>query len=100
MGYLLGYDGMERVVQAGNKAPLCLPPSMCLTFPSCFGHLAMHATKHPFSDVVNQLVYQGKHRKHVIDTCMLQNFTIGSVPKCVHISVEPVCKHTSLLVLR
>ncbi|KAL0034712.1 hypothetical protein WJX77_003596 [Trebouxia sp. C0004] len=27
MGYLLGYDGVERFVQAGNKAPLCLPPS-------------------------------------------------------------------------
>jgi hypothetical protein len=46
MGYLLGYDGVERVVQAGNKAPLCLPSSKCLTFPNSFGCLVLHATKH------------------------------------------------------
>ncbi|KAL0034711.1 hypothetical protein WJX77_003596 [Trebouxia sp. C0004] len=32
MGYLLGYDGVERFVQAGNKAPLCLPPRVPHTF--------------------------------------------------------------------
>lgn len=32
MGYLLGHDGVEGFVQAGNKAPLCLPPRVPHTF--------------------------------------------------------------------
>ncbi len=100
MGYLLGYDGVERFVQAGNKAPLCLPPSKCLTFPDRLGRLATHATKHLFSDVINQLVYQGKQRKHVSDTCMLHVATLGNAQGCIHVTVsEPVSRHAYFLFL-
>ena len=93
MGYLLGYDGVQRFVQAGNKAPLCLPPRKCLTFLSCFGH----ATKLLFSDVLMQLVYQGKQRKRVTVTCVVHqsaNSTFGNVQRCIHVIVD-VSRHTS-----
>lgn len=97
MGYLLGYDGVERFVQAGNKAPLCLPPRKCLTFPTCFARLVVHATKHPFSDVISQLVYQGKQRKDVTDACAVHqnaNSTFGNVHRCIHITMERVSRQT------
>jgi len=59
----------------------------------------MHATKHPFSDVINQLVYQGKQRKHLTDTCALHRTTKsthGKVQRCASmLLLKFVSRHTS-----
>ena len=50
------------------------------------------------SDFINQLVYQGKQRKHVTVACGIQrtgNHTFGSVQRCIYVAVELVSEHTS-----